>query len=107
MYSSAKITRVDAGKGLVIKIVTPENITKVTADMYANAALTAGVEDAIIEVAAPKPVTGHSALVGIYKAYEESGETLDKDRTDVANDELNLATKFAGIVSIVTKFRNF
>ena len=95
MYSSAKITRQDAGKGLVIKIVTPENITQVTADMYANAALTAGVEDAIIEVAAPKPVTGHSALVGIYKAYEESGETLDKDRTDVANDELNLATKFA------------
>ena len=95
MYSSAKITRQDAGKGLVIKIVTPENITQVTADMYANAALTAGVEDAIVEVAAPKPVTGHSALVGIYKAYEVSGETLDKDRTDVANDELNLATKFA------------
>lgn len=95
MYSSAKITRVDAGKGLVIKIVTPENITQVTADMYANAALTAGIEDAVIEVAAPKPVTGHSALVGIYKAYEETGETLDMERTDVANDELNLATKFS------------
>ena len=95
MYSSAKITRQDAGKGLAIKIVTPENITQVTADMYANAALTAGVEDAIIEVAAPKQVSGHSALVGIYKAYEQSGETLDTERTDVANDELNLATKFA------------
>lgn len=95
MYSSAKITRQDAGKGLVVKIVTPENITKVTADMYANAALTAGVEDAIIEIAAPKPVTGHSALVGIYKAYEKTGETLDTDRTDVANDELNLATRFS------------
>ncbi|MHA6259849.1 DUF1002 domain-containing protein [Sporosarcina sp. CAU 1771] len=95
MFSSAKITRVDAGKGLVIKIVTPNNITQVTADMYANAALTAGIEDAVIEVAAPKPVTGHSALVGIYKAYEETGETLDMERTDVANDELNLATKFS------------
>lgn len=95
MFSSAKITRVNAGKGLVIKIVTPENITQVTADMYANAALTAGIEDAVIEVAAPKPVTGHSALVGIYKAYEETGETLDTERTDVANDELNLATKFS------------
>nr|WP_269052924.1 DUF1002 domain-containing protein [Sporosarcina sp. G11-34] len=95
MYSSAKITRQDAGKGLVVKIATPTNITQVTADMYANAALTAGVEDAIIDVAAPKPVTGHSALVGIYKAYEKTGETLNKDRTDVANDELNLATKFS------------
>lgn len=95
MYSSAKITRQDAGKGLVIKIVTVGNITQVTEDIYANAMLTAGIEDAIVEVAAPKKVTGHSALVGIYKAYEVSGETLDTDRTDVANDELNLATKFS------------
>lgn len=95
MYSSAKITRQDAGKGLVIQIVTPNNITQVTNEMYATAMLTAGIEDAIVEVAAPKPVTGHSALVGIYKAYEVSGETLDTERTDVANDELNLATKFA------------
>lgn len=95
MYSSAKITRREAGKGLVITIVTQNNITQVTADMYANAMLTAGIEDAIVEVAAPKPVTGHSALVGIYKAYEVSGEKLDTDRTDVANDELNLATKFS------------
>ena len=95
MYSSAKITRQDAGKGLVIKIVTEDNITQVTADMYGNAMLTAGIEDAIVEIAAPKKVTGHSALVGIYKAYEVTGEVLDTERTDVANDELNLATKFA------------
>ncbi|MFJ7935019.1 DUF1002 domain-containing protein [Sporosarcina sp. NPDC096371] len=95
MYSSAKITRRDAGKGLVISIVTEDNITQVTSDMYANAMLTAGIQDAVVEVAAPKKVTGHSALVGIYKAYEVTGETLDTERTDVANDELNLATKFA------------
>lgn len=95
MYSSAKITRRDAGKGLVISIVTEDNITQVTSDMYANAMLTAGIQDAVVEVASPKKVTGHSALVGIYKAYEVSGETLDTERTDVANDELNLATKFA------------
>ncbi|REB07788.1 DUF1002 domain-containing protein [Sporosarcina sp. BI001-red] len=92
MYSSAKIMRQDAGKGLVISIVTQDNITQVTPDMYATAMLTAGIEDAKVEVAAPKKVTGHSALVGIYKAYEVSGETLDKDRTDVANDELDVAT---------------
>lgn len=96
MYSSAKITRQDAGQGLTISVVTPENITQVTAEMYASAMLTAGIEDAIVEIAAPKPVTGHSALVGIYKAYEvRTGETLDIERTDVANDELSVATSLA------------
>lgn len=96
MYSSAKITRQDAGKGLVISIVTPENITQVTAEIYANAMLTAGIEDAVVEIAAPKPVTGHSALVGIYKAYEvTTGEKLDTERTDVANEELSIATSIA------------
>lgn len=92
MFSSAKITRQDKGKGLVIDIVTEGNITQVTAEMYANAMLTAGIEDATVEIAAPKKVTGHSALVGIYKAYEVSGEKLDTERTDVANDELSVAT---------------
>lgn len=96
MYSSAKIMRQDAGEGLVISIVTQDNITQVTPDMYATAMLTAGIEDAKVDVAAPKKVSGHSALVGIYKAYEVSGETLDKDRTDVANDELDVATKISG-----------
>ena len=87
-------------KGLVINIVTPDNITEVTSEMYANAMLTAGIQDAVVEIAAPKPVTGHSALVGIYKAYEVTGGKLDTERTDVANDELSVATilsKEAGI----------
>ncbi|TWT24645.1 DUF1002 domain-containing protein [Planomicrobium sp. CPCC 101110] len=96
MYSSAKITRQDEGKGMVVQIVTPDNITQVTTEMYANAMLTAGIKDATVEVAAPKPVTGHSALVGIYKAYEvNGGEELDPERTDVANDELGVATEIA------------
>lgn len=95
MFSSAKITRKDAGKGLVINIVTPDNITEVTSEMYANAMLTAGIQDAVVEIAAPKPVTGHSALVGIYKAYEVTGGELDPERTDVANDELSVATNLA------------
>lgn len=96
MFSSAKIKRQDEGKGLIISIVTPENITQVTSEMYASAMLTAGIEDAMVEIAAPKPVTGHSALVGIYKAYEvKTGETLDIERTDVANDELSVATSLA------------
>jgi len=96
MYSSAKITRQEEGKGLIISIVTPDNITEVTSEMYATAMLTAGITDAIVEVAAPKPVTGHSALVGIYKAYEmKTGEVLDVERTDVANEELSIATDLA------------
>ncbi|MFS0612390.1 DUF1002 domain-containing protein [Lederbergia ruris] len=95
MFSSAKITLQDKGKGLVIKRVTPENITEVTEEMYANAMLTAGVENAIVEVASPVKVTGHSALVGIYKAYESRGQTLDKGRMEVANEELDIATELA------------
>ncbi|AXI00310.1 DUF1002 domain-containing protein [Sporosarcina sp. PTS2304] len=100
MYSSAKITRTEEGEGLVIQIATPDHITQVTADMYATAMLTAGIEDAIVEVASPKKVTGHSALVGIYKAYEVSGEVLDTERTDIANDELSVATKLSEKVGV-------
>ncbi|MBS4196019.1 DUF1002 domain-containing protein [Lederbergia citri] len=96
MFSSAKITLKEKGNGLVVTRVTPENITEVTEEMYANAMLTAGIENATVDVASPVKVTGHSALVGIYKAYESRGETLDKDRMEVANEELDLATDLAG-----------
>jgi len=95
MYSSAKIMRQDDSKGLTINIVTPDNITQVTSDMYANALLTAGVEGAVVEVASPVKVTGHSALTGIYKAYDADGDMLDKDRMEVANEELDVATDLA------------
>jgi uncharacterized protein YpuA (DUF1002 family) len=96
MYSSAKITRNDSGTGIVINLVTPDNITEVTKEMYANALLTAGVKDAVVDVASPIKVSGHSALVGIYKAYDEgNGTALNKDRTEVASEELNLATNLA------------
>ncbi len=96
MYSSAKIIRKDAGSGLEVNQVTPENITEVTDEMYANALLTAGIEDAVVDVASPVKVSGHSALVGIYKAYDEGeGTSLNKERTEVANEELNLATELA------------
>lgn len=96
MFSSAKITRLNEGEGLKVNQVTPENITEVTDEMYANALLTAGIKDAQIDVASPIKVTGHSALTGIYKAYEESGgEELDRVRLEISNDELNLATDLA------------
>ncbi|MGP4106261.1 DUF1002 domain-containing protein [Virgibacillus sp. L01] len=95
MFSSAKITRQEKGEGLKINIVTPENITQVTSDMYANALLTAGVEDATVDVASPVKVSGHSALTGIYKAYDAEGQPLDKERMQLADEELGVATDLA------------
>ena len=95
MYSSAKITKLDEGQGIRVIQITPQNITQVTNEMYANALITAGVTDAMVEVASPIPVTGHSALTGIFKAYESTGETLDTARLEVADEELNVATKLA------------
>jgi len=95
MFSSAKIIGEKKGKGITIHIVTPENITKVTSDMYANALLTAGVENASVYVASPRPVTGHSALTGIYKAYDAEGVQLDQERMEVASEELDVATELA------------
>ncbi|MFC4558185.1 DUF1002 domain-containing protein [Virgibacillus kekensis] len=96
MYSSAKIIPQQKGKGLTIDIVTPANITQVSSEMYANALLTAGVENAKVFVASPVKVTGHSALSGIYKAYDAEGKQLDKERMILANDELDVATDLAG-----------
>ncbi|MFZ3580051.1 DUF1002 domain-containing protein [Virgibacillus sp. DJP39] len=95
MFSSAKIVRQEEGTGLVINIVTPEKITQVSSEMYANALLTAGVENATVDVASPVKVTGHSALTGIYKAYDVQGVELDKDRMELANEELGVATNLA------------
>ncbi|GAA0437848.1 DUF1002 domain-containing protein [Lentibacillus halophilus] len=95
MFSSAKITKEKQGAGITINIVTSENITQVTNEMYANALLTAGVENATVDVASPVKVSGHSALTGIYKAYDTQGEPLDKERMELANDELDTATKLA------------
>src|SRR5699024_10806473 len=92
-YSSAKITSKNSGHGIAVHIVTADNITQVTSEMYSNALLTAGVENALIEVASPIQVTEHYALTGIYKAYDEGGEELDQDRMEVANEELTSSTK--------------
>lgn len=95
MYSSAKITRKPEGHGIVVQIVSADNITQVTSEMYANAMITAGVENAEVEVASPVKVSGHSALTGIYKAFNVDGEALDPERMEVANEELELATELA------------
>ncbi|MBN8237011.1 DUF1002 domain-containing protein [Halobacillus kuroshimensis] len=95
MYSSVKILHKDNGEGLSIEIVTQDNITQVTKEMYTNALLTAGVENAEVLVASSVKVSGHSALTGIYKAYDAKGVKLDESRMKVASDELDIATDIA------------
>lgn len=88
LYSSAKIQKLGDKSPLEVKIETPENITKVTQDMYRNAAVTLGMEHAKITVAAPIPVTGESALAGIYYSLEANGAKVPQANKDLAQEEL-------------------
>src|SRR5699024_207947 len=95
MFSSAKITRDEKSTGTNDDIVTQDNMTEVTSEMHANAQWTAGMKDATVEVISHVKVRGHSALTGIYKAYDVEGEQLDKERMELANEELDVATDLA------------
>lgn len=87
MISSVFVKR-NNKKGVAVEIVTKDNITEITEGQYANAAITAGITSADILVASPRPVTGESALVGVYKSEELRGNDLDSDRTKLAQEEL-------------------
>ena len=95
MISSVMVQKRNKGEGVKVQIATPKNITLVTSEQYANAAITAGVADAEIEVAAVSKVTGESALTGVYKAFEANGVVLDEKRTAVAQKELELTNQIA------------
>lgn len=89
IYSSATIEQKKWGNGVDVKIDTPDNITKVTAEQYQNAAITAGIKNAEIHIASVEPVTGEGALAGIYKAYEEKGNDLNSEDIQNSNQEMN------------------
>lgn len=88
MISSVAVKKLKDGQGIKVNIKTPSNITEITEGQYTNAAITAGITNAEINVASPKQVTGESALVGVYKAVELNGDNLETDRTEVAQEEL-------------------
>lgn len=94
MISSVLVQKANKG-GVSVEIITPANITTITEQQYTNAAITAGVEDVKIEVASIRPVTGESALTGVYKALDVNGETLDKERMEVAQEELEATSQIA------------
>lgn len=90
VYSSVRMQTQAEGAGITVNIATPKNITKITAAQYENAALTAGITDAQLTVASAVPIDGSGALAGVYKIVEESGGVINRDRVEVAQDEMNV-----------------
>ncbi|MGN1002027.1 MAG: DUF1002 domain-containing protein [Oscillospiraceae bacterium] len=81
------------GEGLEI---ATENLTWCTKEMFVNALVTAGIDDARIIVAAPFPVSGTAALTGIYKAYEDiTGEKIDEAAKLMGTQELVITAELA------------
>ena len=85
-WFSVVIVKRKKGNGLNI---STNNITYCTVGMYKNALTTAGITDADIIVAGPKPISGTAALVGIFEAYEAmTGEAVQDNVVDAALNEL-------------------
>lgn len=84
--SSVVIVERKDGNGINI---STNNITYCTVGMYKNALATAGIQNADIIVAAPFPMSGTAALVGVFKAYKEmTGDEVDEENIDAALHEL-------------------
>lgn len=81
------------GDGLEVET---ENISWCTRDMFINALVTGGIEDARIIVAAPFEVSGTAALAGIYRAYEDiTGQELDPAAKLISTQELVITAELA------------
>ncbi|HZK34305.1 MAG TPA: DUF1002 domain-containing protein [Bacillota bacterium] len=84
--SSAYVEILDEGDGIEVET---HNINWVTKEMYANAMVTAGLENARATAAAPFKVSGTAALTGIMKAFElATNQELSEDAKEAANEEL-------------------
>ena len=84
--SSVLVQPKEDGHGVV---VTTKNINYCTTNMYRNALITAGVENADIMVVAPTQISGTAALIGALKAYEKmAGENISDTTLDTALNEL-------------------
>lgn len=92
MISSVYVKK-NNNKNITVEVTTPLSIQKVTSIQYSNAAITAGLENVDIKVAAITAVTGESALAGVYKVFEQSGIAIDRQKTKVANKEIEVVNK--------------
>lgn len=82
------------GKGLDVEVT---NINWCTKEMYMNALVTAGIDDAKLIVTSPiSGISGTAALTGIYKAYEDiTGEQLDEIAKLAGTQELVITAELA------------
>lgn len=94
--SSVLIRPADEGAGLN---VTTYNISYCTIDMYTNALLTAGLEDADVYVAAPSNISGTSALIGAVKGYADmTGSSVNEQALETAVNELVVTGEIGDIL---------
>jgi RNA polymerase sigma factor (sigma-70 family) len=102
--SSVALTCSGSGSGLEIET---DNITRIPAPAYAGILLTAGLADASVEIAAPadKPVTGETALVGLFKAFPtcSGGQQADPERVRLAYEQLDATSNLAADGSDLTR----
>ena len=77
--------------------VSTSNISWCTKDMYINALVTAGIDDAKVIVTSPiSGSSGTAALTGIYKAYEDiTGQQLDEVAKLAGTQELVITAELA------------
>jgi len=84
--SSCYVKPLAEGEGIIVET---HNINWVTREMFANAMVTAGVNNAHVIAGAPFNVSGTAALTGIMKAFETAeGKDLSEEAKRTANEEL-------------------
>ena len=89
-YSSVKLQKKAKKAPVSVHIVTPQNITEVTADMHRNALTTLGLEHADITIASPTEASGLSALAAVAYSLEQNGSTISDENKTLAQEELSL-----------------
>lgn len=98
-YSSAYVKINENGTGINVK---SNNLTLVTDGMLANALITSGITDADIIASAPFPVTGESALAGIFEGAERIiGIELKPEGKQVAQEEVEVTLDVADSIGSV------
>lgn len=89
-YSSVKLQKQAKKAPVSVHIVTPQNITEVTADMHRNALTTLGLEHADITIASPTEASGLSAIAAVSYSLEQNGSTISDENKTLAQEELTL-----------------
>lgn len=89
-YSSVKLQKQAKKAPISVHIVTPQNITEVTADMNRNALTTLGIERADVTIASPTEASGLSALASVAYSLEQNGSTISDENKTLAQEELSL-----------------